>query len=72
MFQTEKVAQHEIVASLTDYVLELMNRLDSKSDMKMILSNISPEYVQLLANAALPKEYYEICQAAKEIQKNRL
>lgn len=68
MYRSGRVSHGEAVASLTEYVLGLMNSLDSKADMKIILRTISPEHVQLLADAALPREYYEICQAAKEVQ----
>lgn len=68
MYRSGRVSHSEAVASLTEYVLELMNSLEDKADMKTILRAISPEHVQLLADAALPREYYEICQAAKEIQ----
>lgn len=68
MHEPIEVSQHEAVEALTECVLTLLNKLESKDDVKTVLRSISPRNVRIIAEAALPREYYEICQAAREVQ----
>lgn len=64
----EKLLQaNTTIAKLTESVITILNHLESKEERKLFLRHLSPHNVQTIANAALPQEYYEICQAAKEV-----
>lgn len=68
MYELKRVSHNNAVAALTESVLKLLDTFEDKEDIKQVMRCISPQTVQVIAEAALPLEYYEICQAAKEVQ----
>lgn len=68
MHELRRISQGNAITALTESVLKLLDTFDDKEDIKQVMRVISPHTVQVIADAALPLEYYEICQAAKEVQ----
>jgi hypothetical protein len=61
------VSAENAVLALTNCVLSVLNQLEGKEDMKLVLANLSAKNRQLIGEAALKNEYYEICQAVSEV-----
>lgn len=57
----------ESVENFTSSVLSLLDGMENKQDLKLLLRNLSTATIEQIVDAAIVAENYELCQTIKEL-----